>query len=67
MEVYRKYFDEEQPEKITLQETIDKLEGGGYYKPGTVEKLLTQGDRLQNQCGRVLYGLVSCSLLSQSG
>jgi adenine deaminase len=47
MNLYRKYFDEEKEEKITLEEAIEKLEKGGYYKKGTVKNLLEDGQTLR--------------------
>jgi len=48
MKVYRKYYDEAQGEEITPKEAVEKLEGRGYYKPGTVEALLKAGVILQS-------------------
>jgi len=47
MKVFRKYFDEQQEEEITMKEAIEKLEGGGYYYPDTVARLLMDGNKLQ--------------------
>jgi hypothetical protein len=47
MDLYRKYFDEEKEEKISLEEAIEKLEKGGYYKTGTVKNLLEDGQTLR--------------------
>lgn len=44
---YRKYYGEKQPELISSYEAIGKLEGHGYYKPGTVKKLLEAGEILR--------------------
>lgn len=46
--VYRKYYDEKTPEKITLAVAIKVLEDGEFYKRGTVKELLNSGEIVRN-------------------
>ena len=47
MNIYRLYFGEKEPEKITMEKAIEMLEGHGYYARGTVAKMLECGEQLK--------------------
>lgn len=46
--IYRKYFDDEEIEETTLKVALDKLEGSEFWKKGTVEELLKNGEVVRN-------------------
>ena len=48
MKIYNVYLDELKVKETTLEFAVDKLEGSGYWKKGTVKELLKSGQVVQN-------------------
>jgi len=47
MIIIRKYNDEKDWEIVSVDETIEKTEGRGYYSPGTAREILQNGGELR--------------------
>ena len=48
MKLYKIYLDKPIIKETTLIEAIDKLEGNGWYKEGTVKEMLENGSVLHD-------------------
>jgi hypothetical protein len=48
MKIYKRYLDELKVNKTTLEFAVDKLEGSGFWKKGTVKPMLKSGQVVQS-------------------
>jgi len=48
MKIYNVYLDELKVKETTLEFAVNKLEGSGYWKEGTVKPMLESGQVVQN-------------------
>jgi hypothetical protein len=48
MKIYKVYLDQLEVKETTLKFAVDRLEGSGYWKKGTVKGLLENGQVVQN-------------------
>ena len=55
MKIFKQYIEEETREEITKEVAVEYLENRGYFKPGTVESILSDGVALNIRSASAIY------------